>query len=96
MTSTSSQPPIMLKKTKGRLFILPQSEPLALVQQWLLLRSLLISFKPARSPSGAGDDVEVLVDIEELVGPLAVHVVVPLTDSSLLRVDRAVRAEERL
>lgn len=89
-------------------FSLEENESLAFVLQQLLrtllllllllnnlwLTQELLLFGPRRSSRRRRDDVEILVDVQELVGTLAIHVVVPLADSPLLRVDCTVRAEE--
>ena len=49
-----------------------------------------------RSFSRFGNDIQVLVDVDEFVGSFAINVVIPFAHSPLLRVDGAVWAEERL
>lgn len=88
--------------SKSALIIkLKQSVSLALVRRrdlFLLLLLLLLFFDCITGWSFGrfGNDVQVLVDIDEFVGSFTINVIVPFANSSLLRIDGAVGAEEGL
>lgn len=89
--------------SKSALIIkLKQSVSLALVRRrnlFLLLLLLLLLFFDCitgRSFSRFGNDVQVLVDIDEFVGSFTINVIVPFAHSSFLRIDGAVGTEEGL